>query len=261
MDANELLVRVQQYWDSHPLGTQFLDGPSPGSVASLDFRRLDRAMDRWEYKPRLRERIAAGFPGGALLEVGCGLGTELVEFARRGMVVTGIDLAPTVVEIAGRHLRAYDLPGQALRGNAEALSFRDASFDVVYSSGVLQHVPDIGKAVDEIHRVLRAGGLAVCIVYHRYSWFNVLRRVAGAHVEFEDADPPIIHTYSRRSVRRLFGKFRRVSVSTEYHSPSPTPRRGVLAGLYNQGFVPLMMRMPRPLIQRFGWHLVVSAIR
>jgi ubiquinone/menaquinone biosynthesis C-methylase UbiE len=261
MDTSELLTRVQQYWDAHPLGTQFLDGPSPASVASLDFHRLDRAMDRWEYKPRLRERITARFPGGALLEVGCGLGTELVEFARRGMAVTGIDLAPTVVEIAQRHLGAYDLPGEVRRGNVEALGFPDASFDVVYSSGVLQHVPDIGKAVGEIHRVLRVGGLAVCIVYHRYSWFNVLRHAAGARVEFEDADPPIIHTYSRRGVRRLFSRFRRVSVSTEYHVPSPTPRRGVLAGLYNQGFVPLMGRVPRPLIRRFGWHLVVSAIR
>jgi SAM-dependent methyltransferase len=250
---------VQQYWDSHPLGTQFLDGPA--SAAGLDFRQLDRVMDRWEYKPSLRDTIAARFPGGSLLEVGCGLGTELVEFARRGLAVTGIDLAPAVVGMAKRHLDAYDLPGEVRRGNAQALDFGDAAFDVVYSSGVLQHVPDIGKAVDEIHRVLRVGGLAVCIVYHRYSWFNVLRHVAGAHVEFEDADPPIIHTYARRGLRRIFGAFRHVSVSTEYHYPSPTPRRGVMPGLYNEVLVPLMARVPRALIRPFGWHLVVSAIK
>jgi SAM-dependent methyltransferase len=254
-----LLTSVQRYWDTHPLGTQFVAGAAPASPGA--FAALDRAMGRWDYKPALLDGIAARYAGRALLEVGCGLGTDLAQLARRGLAVTGIDLAPTVAEMANQHLRAYRLPGEVLVGNAEALGFRDGSFDVVYSSGVLQHVPDIGRAVAEIHRVLRDGGLAVCIVYHRYSWFNALRHVARVNVEFEDADPPIIHTYSRRQARRLFSAFRAVRIRAEYDRPSPTPRGGALSAAYNHLFVPAMRRAPRALTRPFGWHLVVEAVR
>lgn len=256
----DLLREVQRYWDTHPLGTQFL--PSPGSPAApVDFERLDRAMDRWAYKPALIDDVAAQVAGGALLEIGCGLGTDLVRFARRGLHVTGVELAPAVAALARQHLARYGLPGEIVVGNAQALGFRDRAFDAVYSCGVLQHVPDIRRAVAEIHRVLRPGGLAVCVVYHRYSWFNALRHAGRVNVEFEDADPPIIHTYSRREARRLFSRFAVVSLRTEYDRPSPTPRRGGLATIYNRGFVPVMRRAPRALVRPFGWHLVITAVR
>lgn len=258
--AGDPLTDVQRYWDAHPLGTQFL-APAGPRLAELDFEQLDRAMDRWDYKPALLDAIASRFPGRPVLEVGCGLGTDLAGLARRGLDVTGIDVAPSVVALAREHLRHYGLPGRVLVGDAHALGFQDGTFDVVYSSGVLQHVPDIRHAVAEIHRVLRPGGLAVVIVYHRYSWFNALRHLGRVNVEFEDADPPIIHTYSRRHVRRLLSAFRLVDIRTEYHRPSPTPRRGTLAGLYNHAFVPALRRAPRALIGPFGWHLVVSAHR
>ncbi|HXG03913.1 MAG TPA: class I SAM-dependent methyltransferase [Candidatus Binatia bacterium] len=252
--------RVQRYWDSHPLGTQFLpDRAAPQST--LEFEQLDQALDRWEYKGTLLDAVATRWPGGRLLEVGCGLGTDLVRLARRGLRVTGIDLAPAVAALARRHLEAYGLPGRVLVGDAEALSFPAGAFDVVYSSGVLQHLPDIGRAVAEIHRVLRPRGGCVCILYHRYSWFNALRHLGGVNVEFEDADPPIIHTYSRREVRQLFRRFTTVNVDARYYRPTPTPRRSPLARLYNHLFVPAMRRAPEALVRPFGWHLVISAFR
>lgn len=258
--GRDLLLEVQRYWDTHPLGTQFL--PSPGSPAApVDFERLDRALDRWDYKPALIDRVAEQFAGGALLEIGCGLGTDLVRFARRGLHVTGVELAPAVATMARQHLAQYGLPGEILVGNAQALSVRDRLFDVVYTCGVLQHVPDIRGAVAEMRRVLRPGGLAVCVVYHRYSWFNALRHLGRVNVEFEDADPPIIHTYSRRQARRLFARFAAVTLRTEYDRPTPTPRRGTLATIYNRAFVPAMRRAPRALVRRFGWHLVITAVR
>jgi ubiquinone/menaquinone biosynthesis C-methylase UbiE len=218
-------------------------------------------MARWDYKPPLIDAVAARIPGGTLLEIGCGLGTDLVQFARLGVAVTGVDVAPSVAALAQRHLRTHALPGEVVVGDASALGFRDRSFDAVYSSGVLQHVPDIEGAIAEIRRVLRDGGLAVCIVYHRYSWFNLLRRLGGVNVEFEDADPPIIRTYSRRGLRRLFSAFSTATVRAEYHRPTPTPRTGALARGYNRVFVPGMRALPDALVRPFGWHLVISAVR
>ena len=84
-------------------------------------------MERWEYKNRLIDWIANEYPKGRLLEVGCGLGQDLTKFARQGLSVTGIDWAPSVVEMAQLHLSAYGLEGLALQGNAEQLRQRDVN--------------------------------------------------------------------------------------------------------------------------------------
>ena len=246
--------QVQEYWDSHHLGTQFLleTAAEPGSREY--FLQFDQAMERWEYKNRLIDWIAARYPRGRLLEVGCGLGQDLTKFAMRGLSVTGTDLAPSVAKMALQHLEAYELAGTALQGDALQLGFGDDSFDVVYSCGVLQHTPDIQQGVNEIHRVTRTGGLAVVVVYYRYSWFNLISKLGKANIEFEDEDPPISNAYSKRDLRRLFSRFRDVDITLEYCYPSATPRRGLLATMYNRVFIPTLKAIPYAVMKNFGWH-------
>jgi ubiquinone/menaquinone biosynthesis C-methylase UbiE len=255
----KLTKDVEEYWDSHHLGTQFFSEAAAAPGSKEYFLGFDRAMERWEYKNRLINWIATEYPRGKLLEVGCGLGQDLTKFARRGLSVTGIDLAPSVAEMAQRHLEAYNLEGQALQGNAERLDFQYAGFDVVHSCGVLQHTPDIQQAVNEIYRVTREGGLAVVVVYYRYSWFNLVSKFGRANIEFEDQDPPIINKYSKRELRKIFSSFSKVDITLEYCYPSPTPRKGPLAALYNRGFIPALKTIPYAVMKNFGWHVVVKA--
>lgn len=250
---------VQEYWDSHPLGTQFLSENCANIEFVQHFVELDNAMERWSYKNEIVDWLANKFKTGLLLEIGCGLGTDLVKFGKRGFSIVGIDLAPTVVAMARRHLKAYRLPGMITQGNGESLAFRSETFDVVYSCGVLQHTPNIEKAVNEIHRVVRKGGIAVVIVYHRYSLFNLLRITTNTNVEFEDKDPPIINTYSKKELYRIFSMFEQVEINVEYCYPTPTLRKGILPYIYNNGFIPIMTRIPHAIIKNFGWHVVVKA--
>jgi ubiquinone/menaquinone biosynthesis C-methylase UbiE len=90
------------------------------------------------------------------------------------------------VELARKRFELFDLPGKLQTADAENLDFADESFDLVYSHGVLHHTPETAKAVKEVHRVLRPGGHAVVMLYHRGSYnyrvnISVLRR-AGAHL-------------------------------------------------------------------------------
>lgn len=115
--------------------------------------------------------------GKAVLEVGSGAGAHSALFARHGAEVTSLDLVADRVLASARKLDWIDTPGQfALQGDAEFLPFGDSCFDIVYSNGVLHHTPDTAKAIREVYRVLRPGGVAIVMLYARHSfeyWVNL----------------------------------------------------------------------------------------
>jgi ubiquinone/menaquinone biosynthesis C-methylase UbiE len=116
-----------------------------------------------------------------VLEVGCGLGTDGAQFAKAGAVYTGIDLTDAAIDLAKRRFELFQLPGTFRVADAERLDFPDNTFDIVYSHGVLHHTPDTAAAVREVHRVLRPGGKAIVMLYHRDSYnyrvnISMLRR-------------------------------------------------------------------------------------
>ena len=139
-------------------------------------------------------------------------------------------------------------------GNAEGLDFADQSFDAVYSFGVLHHTPDIERSVAEVHRVLRPGGTAYVMLYHRWSLVNLVHRVLRLPYESprnRKDHCPVVYTFSRGGVRRLFSDFSRVSVESAYP--------------FTYGFGPLCTRLPlvarRVLGRAIGWHLMITAVR
>ena len=178
----QLKERVRAFWQEHPCGTKFADA-SPGS------RRFYELVEEHRYQKEWHIPAAADFSnarGKKVLEIGCGLGTDGAQFALAGADYTGIDLTDAAVDLARRRFDLFNLPGAFRTADAENLDFPNESFDVVYSHGVLHHTPDTVRAVQEVHRVLRPGGRAVVMLYHRDSYnyrinISLLRR-AGAHL-------------------------------------------------------------------------------
>ena len=148
---------VQAYWDAHPCGTQFTE-LEWGSQQFFD----SVSRERYARQPFMAEAVGfSRYSGKELLEIGCGLGTDLLEFARGGARVTGLDLTPAVVALARRRFELEGASGNFVVGDAERLPFADNRFDVVYSFGVLHHTPDTGRAFAEVRRILRPGGVLV----------------------------------------------------------------------------------------------------
>jgi SAM-dependent methyltransferase len=153
------------YWSANQPGFRFSDH-IPGTPEFFD--EVER--HRYGLEPHIPELVQ--FPrwsGQDVLEAGCGIGTDAVQFARGGARYTGLDASPTAIELARQRFALEALPGAFLTGSATALPFPDESFDLVYSHGVIHHIPDTGAAVREFHRVLRPGGHALVMVYHRRS--------------------------------------------------------------------------------------------
>jgi SAM-dependent methyltransferase len=209
------------------------------------------------------------FAGARLLEVGCGMGTDLLQFARGGAHVTGVDLVPRSLEITRRRFQLYGERGHFLVADAERLPFADESFDVVYSNGVLHHTPGTSRAVGEAHRVLRRGGTAKVMLYHRDSlayWGGLMlgrgvlkgeflrgRSVAellSRRAEYSEHDgQPLVKVFSRRQARALFELFKEAKIEVEQLT---RPELRFLSPLVPDN---LFRRLRRAL----GWNVIITA--
>src|SRR5262249_29884415 len=136
-------------------------------------QRFFELVEEHRYTKEWHIPAAADFAaarGLRVLEIGCGLGTDGAQFAKAGAPYTGVDLTEAAIALAQKRFQFCELPGTFRTADAENLDFADDSFDLVYSHGVLHHTPDTARAVQEVRRVLRPGGRAVVMLYHRNSY-------------------------------------------------------------------------------------------
>ena len=202
-DSNNLKERVRAFWQANPCGTKFADAP-PGTRRFYELIEDHRYQKEWHI-PQAAD--FAGTQGLKVLEIGCGLGTDGAQFAKAGANYTGVDLTDAAIELAQKRFELFNLPGKFQTADAEKLDFADDSFDLVYSHGVLHHTPDTEHAVMEIYRVLRPGGRAVVMLYHRDSYnyrvnISLLRR-AGAQLLRWEPGISLVHRLTGESVESL----------------------------------------------------------
>ncbi|HEU4874393.1 MAG TPA: class I SAM-dependent methyltransferase [Pyrinomonadaceae bacterium] len=215
-NSSTLKERVRAFWQENPCGTKFADAP-PGS------RRFYELVEEHRYKKEWHIPEAAQFARAkdlAVLEVGCGLGTDGAQFAKAGAKYTGIDLTDAAVELAKRRFELFDLPGTFRVADAERLDFPDSSFDLVYSHGVLHHTPDTAAAIHEIHRVLRPGGKALVMLYHRDSYnyrvnISMLRRT-GVQLLRWNTGVKLVHLLTGEPEDSLRDHARQLETQSEY---------------------------------------------
>ena len=233
MSLAEEKVRAREQWGQDPCGSNHGRAHEPGSREFFDAIERHRYSEYAQWMPRLME--FQNFRDARLLEIGCGMGTDLLQFSRGGARCVGIDLTPRSIEITQHRFKLYGADGVFMISDAEHLPFRNESFEVVYSNGVLHHTPDTEGAIREVHRVLRPRGVAKVMLYHRNSWNYwidiVLRRgvlhgdflrgrsveeIMSRVVEFSNHDArPLVKVYSRREAKALFSSFKDVKVDVE----------------------------------------------
>jgi SAM-dependent methyltransferase len=265
-----------QQWDNDPCGS--VGEPKPDDPTY--WQRVER--NRYEsYAPWMREALGFDrYPGKRVLEVGFGLGTDLMQFARAGSQVFGIDITPRHVELASRRFRAFGIPAFLIRGDAEQLPYRAGAFDAVYSFGALHHTPDISAAIREIHRVLQPGGTLTLVTYHRWSlhflyntlWYRGLRegglfredwRTFLSRIETRDpsnTSRPRVDLFSRRQLRRHCRMFRHLTLMTRHIGLDVHPPR-VSDGYVKRLAKRVYFGAKDRLEWRFGWYLIAGAIK
>lgn len=251
---------VDRFWEKHPVAAASIDA-SPGTLEY--FRGFDKLRDSLE-PPDLRERIYEfkASAGKLVLDVGAGNGFVMSHYARAGARAFGIELTERGVGLCRRRFKVEGVRAFVTRGDAENLPFPDGFFDAVTSMGVLHHVPDPERAINEIRRVLKPGGRLTLMLYHRNSAmyrlrFPLMRLFTGKSLalqvnEVDGEGNPQGLVFSRREGRDFVKQFSDVST---------------FVGLLEPWMVaPGFSRVAReswlkPLSSRLGWFLYIHARR
>lgn len=213
---------VRVFWDAASCGEVYAEGED----ACDRLRAQSRA--RYALEPYIASfaRFEEG-EGRDVLEIGVGMGADHAQWAlSKPRSLYGIDLTPRSIEHTRTRFTCEGLSSDLRVGDAEALPFADDSFDLVYSWGVLHHSPNTERCLREVHRVLRPGGIARIMVYHRWSlvgymlWLRyallrghplrTLTDIYATHLE-----SPGTKAYSVSEARTLLAHFNRVSATSQ----------------------------------------------
>lgn len=259
--------RAREQWGEDPCGAE---GDRESEFGTREFFNSIERVRYQQYAPWMPELMGFNqFSGARLLEVGCGMGTDLLQFSRGGALCTGIDLTPRSIAITRHRFELFGEKGDFMIADGERLPFADGSLDVVYSNGVLHHTPDTAGAILELHRVLKPGGIAKVMVYHKNSinyWGEMMLHrgllrgelirghspedIMSRWVEYsEHGGRPLVKAYSRQHARTLFSKFREVKIDVEQLLRRELPLLGhiIPESLFGS------------LRTNFGWNLIVTA--
>jgi SAM-dependent methyltransferase len=262
---------ARKVWGTAPAGWVFAEGAAIGTKEY--FENVLHKRSSYE-QPWLFEVFPFDTASGKkVLEVGCGAGYDAYEFCRKLAIYTGVDITPENIERTKKHLGLFGFNADIRLGDAEKLDFPDESFDIVFSNGVLHHIPDIRRSLSEIQRVLKPRGEFWMTLYHKNSvfyrlsvclWKHILK---GGFLEMSLLDrraliedtgsdaKPIVNIYSKREARKLVHE---ANFSLEFLG---------CRKLVHEDFPGTICRLIRPVPQKFldrlgrvfGWYVVTRA--
>jgi ubiquinone/menaquinone biosynthesis C-methylase UbiE len=265
--------RVQQYWNSRPCNVRHSARPlgTQEYFDEVEARKyfVEPHIPRLAEFPRWREK--------RVLEIGCGIGTDSINFARHGAWVTAVDLTEKSLEIARQRAAVFGLQDRIrfYQANAEELHqvVPVEPYDLVYSFGVIHHTPNPERVLAQVRRYMHRQSVLKLMVYHRYSWkvlwvllrsgkgqFWKTSELVAKHSEAQTGCP-ITYIYSRRQGHELMERngFRVTDLWVDHIFPYRV--RDYKEYRYHKEwyFRWLPQRIFRKLEQQFGWHLCISA--
>jgi 2-polyprenyl-3-methyl-5-hydroxy-6-metoxy-1,4-benzoquinol methylase len=267
------ISQVRDYWNARPCNLRH-------SVAPVGTKEY---FDQVEARKYFVEPHIPGFAeferwrGKKVLEIGCGIGTDTINFARHGAKVTTVDLSERSMELARKRAAVFGVEGQIqfYWGNAEELAqfVPVEAYDLIYSFGVIHHTPHPRKVLEQLKQYTRSGTTVKIMVYHRRSYkvaWILLAEGKGRFWKLSDivaknseaqTGCPVTYTYTRSEGRKLLELhgFHVTDVRVEHIFPYRIRDYVEYRYVKKLYFRLLPHGLFRAFERQFGWHLLLTA--
>jgi len=210
--------------------------------------------------------------GKKVLEIGCGIGTDSINFARAGAELTCIELSDKSLEIAKKRFQAFGLSANFYCGNAEEISkfVPIEEYDLIYSFGVIHHTPNPSNVLNEIKKYAKKDTTIKIMMYSRYSWKTFSFFIKNGHKfgfsldktiqYFAEAqlNCPVAYTYTNSSIKELLCDFDIKEIKKDHIFPYVI--KEYIKHNYKKTFIFRIMpnRMFKWLEKKLGWHYLIT---
>ena len=249
---------VQSYWNARPCNVRHSTQP----IGTQEY------FDEVEKRKYFVEPHIPGFAqfqrwkGKRVLEVGCGIGTDTINFARAGALVTAVDLSDESLKLAQQRAQVFGLAEKISfhQANAEELSSRVPIefYDLVYSFGVIHHTPNPTNAIAQIRKYMASSSELRLMLYAKNSWKQIMIE-AGLDQPEAQSGCPVAYTYSADEVRGLLAGFNVVEIKQDHIFPFVIEKYIK----YEYEVAPWFSAMPKEMFtvleKRLGWHMLITA--
>ena len=253
------IEQVRDYWNNRPcnlrhsrspVGTrEYFDEVEARRYANEPHNYTFPEFDRWR--------------GKRVLEIGCGIGTDAVNFARAGANYTGIDLSLESIKLAKQRFEVFELNGEFFEANAEELNDvfdPHEKFDLIYSFGVIHHAPRPERVVAHLPKLLQDDGECRVMLYAKNSWKNMLIEANWDQPEAQDNCPQAV-TYTKQEARELFKAFDNVHVEQDFIFSWNIEHYVKYEYVKQPWFEAMPEELFKIMEKSLGWHLMITAKR
>lgn len=263
--------KVQEFWDKNPCNIRH----SPSKVGTKKY--FDEVEKRKYFvEPHIPEFAKfQKWKGKKVLEIGCGIGTDTINFARAGAKVTAVELSKKSLEIAKKRTKIFGLEKRIkfYLANAEHLSkvVPVRPYDLIYSFGVIHHTPHPEKVIDEIKKYTHKNSTIKIMIYHRFAWkvlWILLKFGKGAFWKLDEliakhseaaTGSPVTYVYSKQQAGKLLNGFNVLQISVDHIFPYSIPEYTKYQYKKVWYFRYLPKEFFRWLEIHIGWHLLITA--
>jgi len=252
---NVTIDEVRDYWNKRPCNIRH-------STAKIGSREYFDQVEARKYMVEPHIPSFAEFElwkGKRVLEIGCGIGTDAVNFARAGADYTGVELSAESLELAKTRFQVYGLDGRFIIGNAEELpkELMQEKFDLIYSFGVIHHTVQPENVVANVSRLISTGGEFRLMMYAKNSWKSIM-----IENEFDQPEAqtgcPIAFTYTSGELRYLLRDFDVYEIRQDHIFPYIVEKYVKYEYEFEPWFKAMPVEMFRALEKSLGWHMLVK---
>ena len=252
------ITDVKNFWDSRPCNIRH----SPKPIGSKEY--FDEVEQRKYFVEPHIVKFAdfSAWENKEVLEIGCGIGTDAVNFIRAGAKYTGVELSTESLSMTRKRLEVFNLDGNLVEGDVENLEkvLSKKKFDLIYSFGVLHHTPSLDKALQQIVKYSNYETVIRIMVYAKNSWKQKMIDVGLDQPEAQFGCP-IANSYSNAEIEAIFDRngLDLVTIGQDHIFPYVVEEYRK----YNYVVEPWFRNMPKKMFETleksFGWHLLIEA--